>query len=141
MQGLWATHRRARVNLNAPVPAVEEPAPETPEIDPIPNGGTKRKVRAAEGSTTPASKRAKTAIAKDHTPPTARLADLGGIEGCIEKMLELVAMPLCHPEIYLHTGVQAPRGVLLHGPPGCGKTLLANAMAGVRVFYLQKTSV
>ncbi|KAJ7255175.1 P-loop containing nucleoside triphosphate hydrolase protein [Mycena rebaudengoi] len=130
MQGLWATHRRARVNLNAPVPAVEEPAPETPEVDPIQNGGTKRKVRAAEGSTTPASKRAKTAIAKDHTPPTARLADLGGIEGCIEKMLELVAMPLCHPEIYLHTGVQAPRGVLLHGPPGCGKTLLANAMAG-----------
>ncbi|CAG8642300.1 4224_t:CDS:10 [Funneliformis caledonium] len=62
--------------------------------------------------------------------PSTRLSDLGGVESCIEEVLELVAMPLAHPEIYLHTGVNPPRGILLHGPPGCGKTLLANAIAG-----------
>ncbi|KAI6108900.1 P-loop containing nucleoside triphosphate hydrolase protein [Pisolithus croceorrhizus] len=65
-----------------------------------------------------------------YEPPATRLSDLGGVDECVEKMLELVALPLCHPEVYLHTGVQPPRGVLLHGPPGCGKTLLANAIAG-----------
>jgi ribosome biogenesis ATPase len=41
--------------------------------------------------------------------PSARLSDLGGVEACIEEVLELIAMPLAHPEIYLHTGVQPPR--------------------------------
>lgn len=39
-------------------------------------------------------------------------------------------MPILHPEIYKTTGVEPPRGVLLHGPPGCGKTTIANALAG-----------
>ncbi|KAJ7716814.1 P-loop containing nucleoside triphosphate hydrolase protein [Mycena maculata] len=149
MQGLWSTHRRGRMNLNAPPPTPpkeEQPVPtpeenyvaSTPADTPatpsaVVNG--KRKVRSSRTvDESSISKRPKISgggtISKDHTPPTARLADLGGIEGCIEKLLELVAMPLCHPEIYLHTGVQAPRGVLLHGPPGSGKTLLANAIAG-----------
>lgn len=73
-------------------------------------------------------------------PPTTRLADLGGIASCIEQVLELIAMPICHPEIYLHTGVRPPRGVLLYGPPGCGKTMLANAIAGVSSMLLSGTS-
>jgi ribosome biogenesis ATPase len=62
--------------------------------------------------------------------PTARYADLGGMESALQDVRELIEYPLTHPEIYAHLGVEPPRGILLHGPPGCGKTLLANAIAG-----------
>ncbi|KAJ3216134.1 hypothetical protein HK099_005999 [Clydaea vesicula] len=69
-------------------------------------------------------------IAPVWTTPTQKLSDLGGIDNCIEEVLQLIGMPLKHPEIYLHLGINPPRGILLHGPPGCGKTMLANAIAG-----------
>jgi len=52
------------------------------------------------------------------------------MDDVITQLMELVGMPILHPEIYLTTGVEPPRGVLLHGPPGCGKTTIANALAG-----------
>ena len=65
-----------------------------------------------------------------YPPPNLKLSLLGGLHEQITQLLEMVALPLLHPEIYRHTGVRAPRGVLLHGVPGGGKTRLVTCLAG-----------
>ncbi|KAJ0394969.1 hypothetical protein P43SY_010125 [Pythium insidiosum] len=62
--------------------------------------------------------------------PTTRYSDFGGVEAILQEVKELIEYPLTHPEVYMHLGVEPPRGILLHGPPGTGKTMLANAIAG-----------
>lgn len=62
--------------------------------------------------------------------PTARYSDFGGMDVTINEIREVIERPFRHPEIYEHLGVDVPRGVLLFGPPGCGKTCLAMAVAG-----------
>uniref|UniRef100_M4C0G2 AAA+ ATPase domain-containing protein n=1 Tax=Hyaloperonospora arabidopsidis (strain Emoy2) TaxID=559515 RepID=M4C0G2_HYAAE len=62
--------------------------------------------------------------------PGARYSDMGGIQVILQEIRELIEYPLTHPEIYVHLGVEPPRGVLLHGPPGTGKSMLAHAIAG-----------
>lgn len=55
--------------------------------------------------------------------------DIGGLRNEIQKVREMIELPMRHPEIFDRIGIEAPRGVLLYGPPGTGKTLLAKAVA------------
>lgn len=61
--------------------------------------------------------------------PRVNYEDIGGLRHEIQKVREMIELPMRHPEIFDRIGIEAPRGVLLFGPPGTGKTLLAKAVA------------
>ncbi len=62
--------------------------------------------------------------------PKVSYDDIGGLGDAVNKIREMVELPLKHPELFKRLGIEAPKGVLLHGPPGTGKTMLAKAVAG-----------
>jgi transitional endoplasmic reticulum ATPase len=66
----------------------------------------------------------------DATIPRITYDELGGLKNEVQKIREMVELPMRHPELFEKIGVEAPKGVLLYGPPGTGKTLLAKAVAG-----------
>jgi transitional endoplasmic reticulum ATPase len=68
-------------------------------------------------------------VSEDKKIPEITYEDIGGLEEEIKKVREMVELPLKHPEIFERLSVDAPKGVLLHGVPGTGKTLLAKAVA------------
>ena len=101
------------------------------------------KKRSANGE--PFAKKRKSAAEVDRSPPTyVSLADLGGVDSVIQQLEDLIVLPLLQPQIYTTSRIQPPRGILLHGPPGCGKTMIANAFAaelGVSFIALSAPSI
>lgn len=61
--------------------------------------------------------------------PDVTYADIGGCKEQLEKLREVVELPLLNPERFVNLGIDPPKGVLLYGPPGTGKTLTARAVA------------
>lgn len=61
--------------------------------------------------------------------PTLSYEDIGGLRREVRRVREIVELPLRYPEVFARLGIDAPKGVLLYGPPGCGKTLIARAVA------------
>ena len=61
--------------------------------------------------------------------PDITYQDIGGLGPQIEQIRDAVELPFLHPDLYREHGLKAPKGILLYGPPGCGKTLIAKAVA------------
>uniref|UniRef100_A0A8C6NLW9 Nuclear VCP like n=1 Tax=Nothobranchius furzeri TaxID=105023 RepID=A0A8C6NLW9_NOTFU len=71
--------------------------------------------------------------------PTVKFEDVGGNEETLKEVCKML-IHMRHPEVYQHLGIVPPRGFLLHGPPGCGKTLMAQAVAGELQLPMLKVS-
>ena len=118
--GMWAK--------DSPVPSADTVPASNEDRDPSSAPPISKK-RHTNGEPT-AKRRKPTAAGLDRSPPThISLADLGGVDQVIQELEDLIVLPLLKPEIYTASRIQPPRGILLHGPPGCGKTMIANAFA------------
>ncbi|KEF56319.1 uncharacterized protein A1O9_07900 [Exophiala aquamarina CBS 119918] len=121
----------------------DESQEKAPMADPEPSS----KKRLTNGEPLPKKRKATTSSSSsiDKSPPShVSLSDMGGIDNVIQQFEDLLVIPMTRPEIYTSSKVQPPRGVLIHGPPGCGKTMVANAFAaelGVNFISISAPSI
>lgn len=73
-------------------------------------------------------------VMKVEKAPLESYADIGGLDSQIQEIKEAVELPLTHPELYEDIGIKPPKGVILYGEPGTGKTLLAKVSAALNFF-------
>jgi ribosome biogenesis ATPase len=103
---------------------------------------TKKRDRQANGE--PTRKKRKTEPV-DRSPPTSiRLGDIGGVDKVKNTLKKHLVLPLLRPDQYVKRKISIPRGILLHGPPGCGKTVISRAFAaelGVPFVEIQGPSI
>lgn len=119
-------------NLSTPTPSSSNPIKRTKALATI-----------SQSSSSPRTTTANTSLIKSGSS-NVTLSDLGGIDSTVEKLLELIALPILHPEIFEFTGLKPIRGLLLCGPPGCGKTMLASAISnqlGITLINVSSTSI
>lgn len=91
---------------------------------------TRKRQRDKDGTSTGQVSVAKKVRIIPTTESKVTFSDVGGSDKVLKSVCKLLAH-MKHPEIFKRLGISPPRGFLLHGPPGCGKTLLAYAVAGV----------
>lgn len=130
--GMWSGNSTDLVGSNKPL---------SNELLPSPAPASKK--RNVNGG--PLAKKRKTTQDVDRSPPAhVSLADLGGMDPIAQQLKKLIIQPLFLPNFFLKSKIQQPRGILLHGPPGCGKTMIANAFAaelGVPFISLSAPSI